>query len=217
MLQWELKESYEMPANIQNSVAIKPILAEILEKIRNLSDCQSVGVRLHNNGDYPYYVDEGFPKFFIAKENSLCARDAECKLILDKKGDPLLEGMCGNVLKGRFDPKLPFFTEKGSFWTNSTTHLLESTTEKELQGRTRNMCHHSGYESVALIPLQTDGRTLGLIQMNDPRENMFTPKKIKSYESLADKVAAVVFNALEIQNGMSTISDLVNNLKSAKN
>jgi hypothetical protein len=56
-----------------------------------------------------------------------------------------------------------------------------------------------------------------LIQMNDPRENMFTPKKIKSYESLADKVAAVVFNALEIQNGMSVISDLVNNLKSAKN
>ena len=206
-----------MPENIQNFVVIKPVLAEILEEIRSLSDCQSVGIRLHNNGDYPYYVDEGFPKFFIAKENSLCAKDAEGKLILDKKGDPLLECMCGNVLKGRFDPKLPFFTEKGSFWTNSTTQLLATTTEKERQSRTRNMCHHSGYESVALIPLKADNRTLGLIQMNDPRENMFTPKKIKSYESLADKVAAVVFNALEIQNGMSAISDLVNNLKTAKN
>ena len=192
------------------------MLAKILEEVRNLSGCQSVGIRLNNNGDYPYYVHEGFPKFFITKENSLCGIDAEGKRILDKKGNPLLDCMCGNVLEGRFDPKLPHFTEKGSFWTNSTTLLLDTTTEIERQGRTRNMCHNSGYESVALIPLQARGRTLGLIQFNDPRENMFSLKTIKNYEFLANQIGIVIFNARVNQERIRDIYDHVNKLKSAK-
>ena len=43
--------------------------------------------------------------------------DDKGNIILDEDDNPLLECMCGNVLKGRFDPKLPHFTEKGSFWT----------------------------------------------------------------------------------------------------
>ena len=204
-----------MPEKNKDFVALKQVLAEILEEIHTLSSCQSVGIRLHNNGDYPYYVHEGFPNFFILKENSLCAKDDKGNQILDEKGNPLLECMCGNILKGQFDPKLPYFTAKGSFWTNSTTQLLDNITENELGGRTRNMCHYSGYESVALIPLRVGNRTLGLIQMNDPRENMFTHETIEKYESLADHVGAVVFTALEIQERMSDIFDLVNKFKSA--
>jgi len=83
-----------MSEKTQDFVALKQVLAEILGNIHNLSDCQSVGIRLHNNGDYPYYVHDGFPDFFILKENSLCARDEEGNNILDDKGNPLLEYMC---------------------------------------------------------------------------------------------------------------------------
>lgn len=204
-----------MSEKTQDFVALKKVLAEILGEICTLSNCQSVGIRLENNGDYPYYVYEGFPDFFILKENSICAKDDEGNYILDENGSPFLECMCGDVLKGRFDPKLPYFTEKGSFWTNSTTRLLDTTTEKDRLDRTRNMCHYSGYESVALIPMQADNRTLGLIQMNDPRENMFTPKMIEKCESIADRVGAVVVNALEIQERIKDIFDLVNKFKSA--
>ena len=205
-----------MPEKNKDFVALKQVLAEILEEIHTLSGCQSVGIRLHNNGDYPYYVHEGFPNFFILKESSLCAKDDKGNQILDEKGNPLLECMCGNILKGQFDPKLPYFTAKGSFWTNSTTQLLDNITENELGGRTRNMCHYSGYESVALIPIRVGDKTLGLIQMDDPRENMFTPETIEKYESLADHVGAVVFNALEIQERMAGIFDLINKFKRAE-
>jgi len=203
-----------MSEKTQNFVALRQVLTEILGEICTLSDCQSVAIRLHNNGDYPYYVHEGFPDFFIIKENSLCARDDEGNPILDEDGNPLLECMCGNVLKGRFDPKLSYFTEKGSFWTNSTTQLLETTTEKERLTRTRNMCNYSGYESVALIPMRTGNITLGLIQMNDPRENMFTLKEIENYEFIADHIGSVVFSALEIQEKMEDIFEWVNKFKS---
>ena len=148
-----------MTRKIKEFVSLRQVLAEILEEIRTLSDCQSVGIRLHNNGDYPYYVHEGFPQFFIIKENTLCAVDEKGNPIRDENGNPLLECMCGNVIQGRFDPKLSFFTEKGSFWTNSTTQLLDSATKEELQGRTRNMCQYSGYESVALIPIRAGDKT----------------------------------------------------------
>ena len=205
-----------MSEKTQDFVALKQVLAEILGNIHTLSDCQSVGIRLHNNGDYPDYVHDGFPDFFILKENSLCARDDEGNPILDEDDNPLLECMCGNVLKGRFDPKLPYFTEKGSFWTNSTTQLLDSITEKERRDRTRNMCQYSGYESVALIPMRAGNRTFGLIQMNDPRENMFTPKIIENYEFIANRVGSVVLSALEIQERMDDIFELVNKFKSTE-
>jgi hypothetical protein len=204
-----------MPEKTQDFVALKKLLAEILGEICALSNCQSVGIRLENNGDYPYYVYEGFPDFFILKENSICAKDDEGNYILDENGSPFLECICGDVLKGRFDPKLPYFTEKGSFWTNSTTRLLESTTEKDRLDRTRNMCYDSGYESVALIPMRADNRALGLIQMNDPRENMFTPKMIENCEVIADRVGAVVVNAIEIEEKINDIFDFLSKFKSA--
>ncbi|MGD2066023.1 MAG: GAF domain-containing protein [Candidatus Bathyarchaeota archaeon] len=203
-----------MTANTQDFVALRQVLTEILGEICSLSDCQSIGIRLHNNeGDYPYYVYEGFPEFFITKENSVCAKDEEDNPIFDEDGNPLLECMCGNVLKGRFDPKQSHFTEKGSFWTNSTSQLLKKLTEKEKQTRTRNMCNYSGYESVALIPMRVGNTTLGLIQMNDPRENMFTSRDIENYEAIADQVGSVVLNVLEVQKKMNDVFELVNKLK----
>jgi hypothetical protein len=196
---------------VKDFTTLKYVLVEILEEVGALSGCQSVGIRLEKDGDYPYYVYNGFPGFFILKENSLCARDEEGRLVMDDDSNPLLECMCGNILKGRFDPEFPFFTEKGSFWTNSTTQLLATITREQRQvvGRTRDMCHHSGYESVALIPMRVEGRTLGLIQLNDPRENMFTPEKIETFELIADHVGAVVLNAYEITERMAHILDII--------
>ena len=203
-----------MTEKTQDFVALRQILTEILGEICSLSDCQSIGIRLHNNdGDYPYYVHEGFPEFFITKENSVCAKDEDDNRIIDEDGQPLLECMCGNVLKGRFDPKQSYFTKKGSFWTNSTTQLLKSFAEKEIQSGTRNMCNYSGYESVALIPMRAGNITLGMIQMNDPRENMFTLENVENYETLADRIGSVVVNVLEVQKKMNTIFEMVNKLK----
>jgi hypothetical protein len=202
-----------MTKKTQNFVALKQVLAEILGEICTLTNCQSVGIRLENNGDYPYYVYEGFPEFFILKENSICAKDDNGNYILDENGSPFLECICGDVLRGKFDPTLSYFTERGSFWTNSTTRLLDTTIDKQILGRIRNMCHNSGYESVALIPMQAGNSTLGLIQMNDPRENMFTPEMIENCELIADCAGAVVVNALEIQERIKDIFDLLNKLK----
>jgi PAS domain S-box-containing protein len=153
------------------------------------SGCQAVGIRLKDGDDYPYYETHGFTKEFVQMENSLCSRTSKGEIVRGSDGNPILECMCGNVICGRFDPAKPFFTPRGSFWTNSTTQLLASTTEADRQARTRNRCNGEGYESVALLPLCFGNERMGLLQFNDPRQDLFTLERIILWESLADLLA----------------------------
>ena len=159
---------------------------------RDCSGCEAVGIRLVEGEDYPYYQASGFPEQFVREENSLCARDAEGALVRDDSGNPLLDCMCGNVICGRFDPAQPFFTPGGSFWTNSTSQLLASSSEADRQARTRNRCHGEGYQSVALIPLRLGEERLGLLQLNDRRSGRFTPEAIALWERLAGYLAVAL-------------------------
>lgn len=156
------------------------------------SGCEAVGVRLRQGEDFPYYETHGFPDEFARLETHLCARDAAGELIRDSNGNPMLECMCGNVICGRFDPRLPFFTPRGTFWTNSTSQLLASTNEADRQARTRNRCNGEGYESVALFPLRVGDDRLGLLQLNDRRPGRFNPETIGLWERLAGNLAVAL-------------------------
>ncbi|MCW4037394.1 MAG: GAF domain-containing protein [Candidatus Bathyarchaeota archaeon] len=204
-----------LTGSVEDFSILKPVLERILNEIHEISGCESVAMRLHKDGDFPYYVHEDFPDFFVGKESSLNIKDEDGNVVLDADSVPRVECMCGNILKGRFNPTFPFFTETGSFYTNSTTQLLTTMTEEERRevGRTRDTCHHFGYESVALIPILVNGDNLGLIQLNDPREDMFTLKKIEKYELIAGHVGRVVRNILEAAEEMFHVFDLVSEFK----
>ncbi|TES93800.1 MAG: PAS domain S-box protein, partial [Desulfobacteraceae bacterium] len=164
------------------------IIRDVLRLIKQSTGFEAVGIRLREGDDFPYFTVNGFSDEFVKAENYLCARDESGKQVYDSQGNPLLECMCGNVLSGRTDPALPFFTEGGSFWTNSTTTLLASTSEQERQGRTRNHCNKAGYESVALIPLRSSDQVVGLLQLNDTRWGQFTPEMICFFEGIGASI-----------------------------
>ncbi|MGA3113692.1 MAG: PAS domain S-box protein [Syntrophobacteraceae bacterium] len=156
------------------------------------SGCEAVGIRLKEGDDYPYLEARGFSREFVEMENSLCARDAAGNILRDIGGDPYIECMCGNIICGRVDPSRPFFSPGGSFWTNSTTRLLAATSDADRQTRTRNRCNGEGYESVALIPLNFGAERMGLLQLNDRREGMFSPEIIAQWERLAGYLAVAL-------------------------
>jgi GAF domain-containing protein len=167
------------------------LIKDILFLVKAATGFEAIGIRLREGEDFPYYETIGFSKEFVKGERYLCVRDQTGRIIRDSAGHPYLECMCGNVLCGRTDPSFPFFTEGGSFWTNSTTELLASTTEEDRQGRTRNRCNSAGYESVALIPLRHDNETIGLLQLNDSRKNLFTTNLIRFFEEVGSSLAEV--------------------------
>ena len=149
---------------------------QILHKIKTHFGVSATAIRLEDNGDYPYYFYDGFSDTHIEMESYLC--DAE---------DSHLACICGRVLMGNTDPSLPFFTGKGSFWSNNTDNLLENTGVDEL-GETRNVCNAEGYISVALIPLRSSSGIIGLLQLNDENPDKFSPEIIDYLERLGESI-----------------------------
>ena len=168
---------------------LQDLMRAVTALLQGWIGCEAIGIRLRSGEDFPYFETSGFPPAFVEKENRLCTYDLKGQILRDDKGHPLLDCMCGNVLCGRFDPAKPFFTPRGSFWTNGTTALLATTTEADRQAPTRNRCNGEGYESVALIPLRTTDQVFGLLQINDRRPNRFTAERIALFERLTDNLA----------------------------
>ena len=188
----EREASNEFLRMVNESTATRELIEAAVGFFQRKSECEAVGIRLREGEDYPYYETHGFPEEFVLAETRLCACDEAGRPICDSYGNPLIECMCGNVICGRFDPEKSFFTAKGSFWTNSTTELLASTSEGDRQASTRNRCNGEGYESVALIPLRLGEERLGLLQLNDRQKGRFSPELIALWERLADYLAVAL-------------------------
>ena len=183
----------------------KDLIGDILALIKRDTGFEAVAIRLKEGEDYPYFRVNGFPRNFIESERFLCARDQHGDIIRDEHGNVILECMCGNVIRGRTDALKEFFTERGSFWTNSTTDFLMSTTTDDRQGRTRNQCNSEGYESVALVPLSSGEEIIGLLQFNDRRKNMFTRELIHFFEELGQSIG-IAFKRKQIEEELVMIN-----------
>ena len=164
------------------------LIRDILKLLKKATGLDAVGLRQQEDGDFPYFEVNGFPEEFVKAEGHLCMYNETGELILDSKGRPVLECICGIVLSGRTDPTLPFFTEGGSFWTNSTTELLTCKLQETFQVPIRNRCHQTGYESVALISLRSGDEIVGLLQLNDTRRGCFTEEKVCFFEEIGASI-----------------------------
>ncbi|MHB9023509.1 MAG: PAS domain S-box protein [Armatimonadota bacterium] len=190
--QWEQRASLELSHLMSGDGTLQELLESTVSFLREWSGCEAVALRLREGDDFPYVRTVGFPDEFVAVERCLTMADADGNLARAADGTALLACMCGNVINGRTDPAQPFFTTFGSFWTNSTTELLATTTEAERQSPTRDQCRRAGYESVALIPLRSGTDTVGLVQFNDRQPGRFTREFIVALESFADKLGIAI-------------------------
>jgi PAS domain S-box-containing protein len=170
----------------------KALVNDLLFVIKEFIDFEAVAIRLRDGDDFPYYVVNGFPASFVEKERFLCIQGKDGKPVRDSEGAPSLACMCGRVITGGADPSMPVFTKGGSFWTNSTTKLIEEAGAGDLLAGTRNTCNIEGYESLALIPLKVDSQTVGLLQLNDRKENRFDPEMIEFFEAIGNSIGIAI-------------------------
>ncbi len=200
---------------INHSKELKDCFEGILGYIKRFTGLDAVAIRLQEGLDFPYFVTRGFPAEFVKAEKYLCERDIKGMIKLDSNGYPYIECMCGNILCNRIDPGKDFFSDGGSFWSNHTSKLLAETTDDERQTRTRNRCNSEGYESVALIPIKAENEILGLIQLNDKRQNQFTESYIYLFERLGKNIG-LAFSRKKAQEALrdneKKFQDLANSI-----
>lgn len=177
-----LEEELQAIGNIlkiaNNNVDLITLLKEAVDYLKIFTHCTAVGIRLlDDEGNIPYQAYAGFSQSFYELESPLSIKSDRC--------------MCINVIKGDIDPKLPFYTDGGSFYMNGTTRFL-ATVSKEDKGQTRNVCNQVGYESVALVPIRFEDDILGLIQLSDPKENMVPLEMVKVAENMAMQLGTTI-------------------------
>ncbi len=157
---------------------MKPLLEEFMVEVKRFTGCAAVGIRiLDEDGRIPYQVHDGFSPRFCELESPLSIRDDRC--------------MCIEVIKGKADASLPFYTEGGSFSVNATTRFL-ATISEEMKGETRNACNEFGYESVVLVPIRLGEGILGLIHVADNREDAIPLEVVESLERTGLQLGASV-------------------------
>ena len=212
-------------AQLNNFVDLRHTLISIMEQLKELTGFEAVSIRLQNDGDYPYYVYNGFPDSFIQKENTLCSFDTDYRNI--SKGNTFkLDCLCGNVISGTTNNEMPYYTEKGSFWTNDSGKSLQEVTENEPSSNIRGYCTSCGYESIGLFPIKTREENIGLIQLNDKRKDMFSTDIIEFVEMIGEQIGLAVENALlyekikekntELQNTVDDLNKVESQLVKAK-
>lgn len=184
-------------SELNNCIDLKTTLRTIMYNIKQMIKCEAIAIRLYNGEDYPYYVYKGFPEQFIKLDSSLCQMDSSGKRKKSADGKHyILECVCGTVILGCTDPAFSFFTNGGSFWTNSASSLAEEEMEAVNACKIRKYCIERGYESIALIPIRSRGKIIGLIQMNDTRKNIYSEDMIEYLEILGENIGLAVENSL---------------------
>ncbi|MFO7813754.1 MAG: PAS domain S-box protein, partial [Pelovirga sp.] len=177
---------------LNESGSLQESIQRVLMTLKTRTKVDAVALRLQEGEDFPYFAQDGFPADFLQTENTLLERDQEGDLCRDKDGNVCLECTCGLVITGKTDTSSPFFTNGGSFWTNDAISLLELPSDQDPRTHPRNNCIHRGYTSVALIPVRTKERIVGLIQLNDKRQDRFTLETIEMLEDIAAHIGSAL-------------------------
>ena len=160
-------------------------IERVLATLTTRTGFEAAGIRLQDGDDFPYFVQQGFPRSFLATENTLLGRTKKGDLCRGRDGSPCLQCTCGLVISGRGSPLL---TPGGSFWTNDARPLLHLPAAEDPRLSPRNQCIHHGYTSVALIPIRSKGKIVGLIQLNDRKTARFTLPQIEVLEQVAAQI-----------------------------
>jgi len=166
---------------------IKTLTRDILHLLKEYVGAEAAGVRMRSGDDFPYLEAIGFPEGFIEEESLLpgCGVEAGER---EGEGDFRLACLCGSVIGGGRNGFSPFFTERGSLWTNNASALIPAAGNGTDNVPSRGRCIREGYESMALVPLRSGDDIVGMLQFADKRPGLFTEENLQYLENMGSTI-----------------------------
>eukprot|EP00727_Mastigamoeba_balamuthi_P014600 m51a1_g9766 putative camp-dependent protein kinase catalytic (677) ;mRNA; f:1647660-1650225 len=107
---------------------------------------------------------------------------------------PTLDCMCGNVIRGLFDPALGTFTRRGTFVCND----LRSADLSRLHFGCplRGVCALVGFRTMAIAPVRVAGEGVGLVQCNSREPGRMTAEALAALEMVAASIGVALSRSL---------------------
>ncbi len=194
--------------------SLKEAIIRILDILKSQTGVNACGIRLKDGDDYPYYAQDGFSQEFLLTENSILGRSREGGICRDPDGKVSLNCTCGMVINGKTDKDNPFLTPGGSIWTNDSLPFLDLPPNEDPRLNPRNQCIHHGFASVALIPIRSRNRNVGLIQFNHRQKGCFTIGIIEHLEEIASHIGEALMRKADeelLHDSHQILSAFMNN------
>jgi len=160
----------------------------VSEMIMEISGCDAVELWVKEHKKYFRCKMERRPDQSFPFEITTLRQNETGGMISEPNDDPGLISLCGNIVRGHVDPTRPFFTRKGSFWTDDAKKRLLRQAEGEKKSHLPRFKISSPYPSIALIPLFVDHQNVGLLQLKSRQKNFFTEDKVTLYEDLGQNL-----------------------------
>ena len=124
-----------------------------------------------------------------------CRGDEVTELVVPKK----LECICGQILEGEVPDQTLNRNDSGVYWTNDRTSLSEEAAQG-LNACINTCCPEQREGSLALVPVHYQGRTVGVVRINDPRADLFTLDDIRFLDGLCSALSVIVGRARAERN-----------------
>jgi PAS domain S-box-containing protein len=157
---------------LNHSDSAEETISDILFIIKNMTGYSAVAFRIFLDDKLEYFDSIGYDDSFINVKNYLKNEkfkfDVRCS-----------DCFINQVLENKIDSNKSFFTVYGSFWTNNLSRLIETEFgAKEVKVK----CKDYGYKSVAIIPIKSREKIIGVMHIGDKKENMFDKETILFFE-----------------------------------
>lgn len=194
------------------------VIENIMLLIKGRLDVEAIGIRVREGDDYTFTCLSGFSDNFVENANSLCAKCCSVDDAEAPGGEPGFYGLCGYVIKHCVDNtkdnpqyNLPYFTGRGSFYTNTADSIPAEEVERELGLEMEGPCLDLDFKSLALVPLLSGSEVMGLIQLNDSRPGVFDSEFIEQLEHIGESIGI----ALKRRTLFSSLIEREKNLEEA--
>ncbi len=182
----EILQLLNEPKDMQDSIH------RTLDLLKTRIGVSAVGMRLQQGNDFPYVDQTGFSSDFMQLENALHYPDKKGKMCRDDSGIIQRTCACGMVLSGKDNSSNSFMTPGGSWWTNESFPLFTKSPEDNQGYLPRNECLLQGYGSIAIVPIRSYDKIVGLIHFNDQRKGFFNLIKIEFLEGIASHIGSAM-------------------------
>jgi signal transduction histidine kinase/ActR/RegA family two-component response regulator len=189
---WHSIVAIEVLKSLSDLTESEDGVRRVMDLLVEHTGAEVVALRLERQGHFPFEVHRGLSEEHARAEGDLRPGSAS-RCIGGKsssEGDCRLECLCGHLLKGDADRSLPGMTPTGSFFTGSFQKIQPGPWMKTATLRDR--CHAAGFQTHVLIPVRRNERVIGLMQLSDRREQVFSEEDLRFLEEFVQVVGPVL-------------------------
>ena len=195
--EWEREASERLLRLINQQKNLKQLIQETAGMLRHWSGCQAVGIRMIAKNGLANVAALGFtadmPNFEMIEKSPPTGNSP----MPHPRDNAFLMVMGARVLNADSEPEKEYFTEGGSFWTNSISELILPVAQKTSTGQSHVTTHP--YESVAMVPLRFGNDIMGLVVFCDLRTGLFSSDTLSLFERLASKLSIAIKERLDVE------------------